>query len=126
MIDGEAIFSDEIVWEPVEQTDPAYHYERIVAALKLAQAKLPRLDAIGGSSAGMIVDNRPMVASLFHGIPAERYGEIREMFLRIRAEFGVPLEVANDGEVTALAGAMSLEGTPCWGSRSGPARPRVT
>ena len=109
VIDGEAIFSDEIVWEPVEQTDPAYHYERIVAALKLAQSKLPRLDAIGGSSAGVIVDNRPMVASLFRGIPAARYGEIREMFLRIRAEFGVPLEVANDGDVTALAGAMSLE-----------------
>ena len=109
VVDGETIFSDEIVWEPVEQTDPAYHYERIVAALKLAQAKLPRLDAIGGSSAGVIVDNRPMVASLFRGIPAERYGEIREMFLRIRAEFGVPLEVANDGDVTALAGAMSLD-----------------
>ena len=108
VVDGEAIFSDEIVWEPVEQIDPAYHYERIVAALKLAQSKLPRLDAIGGSSAGVIVDNRPMVASLFRGIPAERYGEIRDMFLRIRAEFGVPLEVANDGDVTALAGAMSL------------------
>lgn len=109
VVDGKAIFSHEIVWEPVEQTDPAYHYDRIVSALKLAQSKLPRLDAIGGSSAGVIVDNRPMVASLFRGIPAERYGEIREMFLRIRDEFGVPLEVANDGDVTALAGAMSLE-----------------
>jgi len=55
------------------------------------------------------VDNRPMVASLFRGIPADRYGEIRDLFLRIRAEFGVPLEVVNDGDVTALAGAMSLE-----------------
>jgi predicted NBD/HSP70 family sugar kinase len=108
VIDGEAIFSEEIVWEPVEQTDPAYHYARIVAALKLAQARLPRLDAIGGSSAGVIVANRPMVASLFRGIPAARYSEIRNLFLRIRAEFGVPLEVANDGDVTALAGAMSL------------------
>ena len=108
VVDGEAIFSDEIVWEPVEQSDPTYHYERIVSALRLAQSKLPRLDAIGGSSAGVIVDNRPMVASLFRGIPADRYGEIREMFLRIRSEFGVPLEVANDGDVTALAGAMSL------------------
>ena len=70
---------------------------------------MPRLDAIGGSSAGVIVDNRPMVASLFRGIPADRFGEIREMFLRIRDEFGVPLEVANDGDVTALAGAMSLD-----------------
>jgi len=109
VIDGEAVFSEEIVWEPVEQTDPAYHYERIVAALRLAQSKMPRLDAIGGSSAGVYVDNRPMVASLFRGIPPERFDEIRTMFLRIREEFGVPLEVVNDGDVTALAGAMSLE-----------------
>ena len=109
VIDGEPVWSEEIVWEPVEQTDPDYHYQRITAALRLAQSKLPRLDAIGGSSAGVYVDNRPMVASLFRGIPVERYGEIRSMFLRIRDEFGVPLEVINDGDVTALAGAMSLE-----------------
>ena len=109
VIDGQPVWSDEIVWEPVEQTDPTYHYERIVAALRLAQSKLPRLDAIGGSSAGVYVDNRPMVASLFRGIPANRYDEIRSMFLRIRDEFGVPLEVINDGDVTALAGAMSLD-----------------
>ena len=29
VVDGEAIFSEEIVWEPVEQSDPAYHYRRI-------------------------------------------------------------------------------------------------
>ena len=109
VVDGEPIFSDEIVWEPVEQTDPAYHYERITAALKLAQSKMPRLDAIGGSSAGVYVDNQPRVASLFRGIPPERFDAIRTMFLRIRDEFGVPLEVVNDGDVTALAGAMSLE-----------------
>jgi predicted NBD/HSP70 family sugar kinase len=109
VIDGEPIWSDEIVWEPVEQSDPDYHYQRITAALRLAQSRLPRLDAIGGSSAGVFVDNRPMVASLFRGIPAERYDAIRSMFLRIREEFGVPLEVINDGDVTALAGAMSLD-----------------
>jgi predicted NBD/HSP70 family sugar kinase len=109
VVNGEAVFSEEIVWEPVEQTDPAYHYGRITEALRLAQSKLPKLDAIGGSSAGVYVDNRPMVASLFRGIPADRFHEIRTMFLRIRDEFGVPLEIANDGDVTALAGAMSLE-----------------
>jgi predicted NBD/HSP70 family sugar kinase len=109
VIDGAPVWSDEIVWEPVEQTDPDYHYQRITAALRLAQSKLSRLDAIGGSSAGVYVDNRPMVASLFRGIPAERYDAIRTMFLRIRDEFGVPLEVINDGDVTALAGAMSLD-----------------
>jgi predicted NBD/HSP70 family sugar kinase len=68
-----------------------------------------QVDAIGGSSAGVYINNRPMVASLFRGIPPERFDEVRNMFLRIRAELGVPLEIVNDGEVTALAGSMSLE-----------------
>jgi predicted NBD/HSP70 family sugar kinase len=109
VVNGEAIFSEEVVWQPRQNSDPAYHYREIVAALKSAQEKMPRLDAIGGSSAGIYVNNRPMVASLFRGIPADRFGEIRSMFQRIRDEFGVPLEVVNDGDVTALAGSMSLE-----------------
>jgi predicted NBD/HSP70 family sugar kinase len=108
VVDGEAVFSEEIVWEPRKHSDPSYHYDRITAALRLAGSKLPRVDAIGGSAAGIYVNNRPMVASLFRGIPKDRYGEIREMFLRIRREMGVPLEVVNDGEVTALAGSISL------------------
>jgi len=119
VVDGEAIFSEEIVWEPVEQTDPAYHQSKIREALNLARSRMPRLDAIGGSSAGVIVDNRPMVASLFRGIPADRFGEIREMFLRFRDEFGVPLDVANDGDVTALAGAMSLDDNAVLGIAMG-------
>jgi predicted NBD/HSP70 family sugar kinase len=67
------------------------------------------VDAIGGSSAGIYIDNRPMVASLFRNVPMERFGEIKNLFLRIRDEMGVPLEIINDGDVTALAGSMSLE-----------------
>ena len=80
-----------------------------MAALKMAASKMPRVDAIGGSSAGVYINNRPMVASLFRGIPKERFDEVRNMFLRIRDEMGVPLEIVNDGEVTALAGSMALE-----------------
>lgn len=110
VVDGEAIFSDEIVWEPRENSNPAYHYNKILNALKIAASKLPQVDAIGGSSAGVYVNNRPMVASLFRGIPDDRFDEIRTMFARIRDEMGgMPLEVINDGEVTALAGSMSLE-----------------
>jgi predicted NBD/HSP70 family sugar kinase len=119
VIDGEAIFSEEIVWEPVEQADPAYHHDRIVTALRMARSHLPRLDAIGGSSAGVYVDNRPMVASLFRGIPPTRYEEIRSMFARIAREFGVPLVVVNDGDVTALAGGMSLNETAVLGIAMG-------
>lgn len=109
VVDGQAIYSDEIVWEPRKQTDPIYHYNYLVAALRTAASKMPRLDAIGGSSAGVIVDSRPMVASLFRNIPPERFDAVRNLFLRIRDEFGVPLVAVNDGEVTALAGSMSLE-----------------
>jgi predicted NBD/HSP70 family sugar kinase len=109
VVDGEAIFSQEMVWQPRPQSDPQYHYDQIMAALKIAAAKLPRVDAIGGSSAGVYVNNRPMVASLFRGIPKDRFDQVRNMFLRIRDELGAPLEVVNDGEVTALAGSMALE-----------------
>ncbi len=112
---GAAVFSEEIVWEPRGQTDPDYHYQHIVTALRMAAAKLPRLDAIGGSAAGVYVDNQPRVASLFRGVPAERFDQIRTMFARIGAEFGVPLEVVNDGEVTALAGSMSLDANAVLG-----------
>ena len=119
VVDGEAIYSNEIVWEPVSQTDPDYHYRRIKAALHEAAAKMPCVDAIGGSSAGVYVNNQPRVASLYRGILEERFEEIRTMFLRIRDEFGAPLEVVNDGEVTALAGSMSLEDNSILGIAMG-------
>lgn len=109
VVEGEAVYSEEVVWDPVNQSDPNYHYSEVMRALNAAAAKLPRVDAVGGSSAGVYVNNRAMIASLFRSIPKERFGEVREMFLRIREEMGVPLEIVNDGEVTALAGSMSLE-----------------
>lgn len=109
VVDGTVIYSEEVVWEPRKHADPEYHYREIMAALKTAAGKMPRVDAIGGSSAGIYIDNRPMVASLFRGIPRERFDEVKNLFLRIRKEMGVPLEIINDGDVTALAGSMSLE-----------------
>lgn len=108
VVNGEVVFSEEVVWEPRKQSDPAYHYKEIMAAIKAAAAKMPRVDAIGGSSAGVIINSRVMIASLFRGIPKDRFHEVHELFPRIRQELGVPLEVVNDGEVTALAGSMSL------------------
>lgn len=109
VIDGEAVFSHEMEWDPRDETDISYHYEKIMTILKMAAAKLPRIDAIGGSSAGVIINNRPMVASLYRGIPRERFDDARNLFLRIRDELKAPLEIVNDGEVSALAGSMSLE-----------------
>jgi predicted NBD/HSP70 family sugar kinase len=115
VIDGRAVFSTEIEWHPREQTDPAYHRDHIRAALHLAASHLPRVDAIGGSSAGVYLQNRPMVASLFRGIPAARFDEVRSLFLDLQREFGVPLAIVNDGEVAALAGSMSLEADAIMG-----------
>jgi len=109
VVDGNPIYSEEVIWEPRKNTDPEYHYREVMTALKTAASKMPHVDAIGGSSAGIYIDNRPMVASLFRGIPQEKFGEIKNMFMRIREEMGVPLEVINDGDVTALAGSMSIE-----------------
>lgn len=110
VIDGEAVFTEEVVWSPRDATDPDYHYAEINAGLKAAAAHLPRVDAIGGSSAGVYIDNRPRVASLFRGIPRDLFDQkTARLFLDLEAEWGVPLVVVNDGEVTALAGAMMLK-----------------
>ncbi len=109
VIDGQPVYSEEVVWEPRKHADPEYHYREIMTALRTAASKMPRLDAIGGSSAGIYINNRPMVASLFRSVPKEEYHKVRDLFLRIRRELGVPLEIINDGDVTALAGSMSLE-----------------
>jgi predicted NBD/HSP70 family sugar kinase len=108
VVDGKVIYSEEVIWEPRLQSDPEYHYREIRASIQSAAARLPRVDAIGGSSAGIYIGNRPMVASLFRGVPQERYDEVKNLFISLRNEMGVPLEVINDGDVTALAGSMSL------------------
>jgi predicted NBD/HSP70 family sugar kinase len=106
--DGEVIYSDEFPWDPKSQSDPDYHFTRIQEGLGRAALHLPRVDAIGGSSAGVVVDNRFRIASLIRAVPAARLEEARNIFIRLRESWEVPLEVVNDGDVTALAGAMSL------------------
>ncbi|MGC8861319.1 MAG: ROK family protein [Armatimonadota bacterium] len=111
VIDGKPVYTEEVVWDPRNATDPDYHFNEINAALKAAASKMPRVDAIGGSAAGIYINNRPRVASLFRGIPKELFDtRIANLFIDLQKEWGgVPFEVVNDGEVTALAGAMSLD-----------------
>jgi predicted NBD/HSP70 family sugar kinase len=110
VIDGKVVFSDETVWDPYFQADPEYHFAGIMDSLKKAASHLPRVDAIGGSAAGIYLDNRVKVASLFRGVSPEQFEKrVKNMFLEIQKVWGgVPFEVVNDGEVTALAGSMSL------------------
>ena len=109
VIDGKTVYSEEVVWHPKTHADPEYHYQGILSAFRAAAAKLPRVDAIGVSSAGVFLGNAPMVSSLFVKVPRERRAAVRTIYARAAAAIGdVPLVVANDGDVTALAGAMSL------------------
>ena len=109
MIDGEVVFSEEIAWDPYFQKDPTYHKDGILDSLKRAAAHLPRVDAIGGSTAGVIVQNRVRISSLFRGVPkCDFESKVANIFVDIAKEWGVPFEIVNDGEVTALAGSMQL------------------
>jgi predicted NBD/HSP70 family sugar kinase len=110
VIDGEVVFSEEVVWDPYFQKDPQYHFDGVNDTLKRAAAHLPRVDAIGGSAAGVYVNNEVRVASLFRGVPPDLFdSRVRRLFYELKDAWGgIPFEVVNDGEVTALAGSMAL------------------
>ena len=121
VIDGEVVYSEEVVWNPKVTADPTYHYNEILTAMKTAASKMPRVDCIGVSSAGVYVDNKIMVASLFLKVDKQKYGDyVKNMYINVAKEMGdVPLEVANDGDVTALAGSIDLEDTQILGIAMG-------
>ena len=116
VIDGEVVYSEEVVWNPKVTEDPTYHYGEILTAMKTAASKMPTVDAIGVSSAGVYVDNKIMVASLFIKVDKKQHGDyVKNMYINVAKEMSkelgkeIPLEVANDGDVTALAGAIDLQ-----------------
>ncbi len=108
--DGQCVFSEETVWDPYFQADPQYHFDGVMDSLRKAASHLPRVDAIGGSAAGVYVNNRVKVASLFRGVSPELFERrVKDLFIELRrAWMGIPFDVVNDGEVTALAGSMAL------------------
>ena len=110
LVDGKVVFSEEVRWDPYFQSDPQYHYDGIQDTLRRAAKHLPRVDAIGGSAAGVYVNNEVRVASLFRGVSEDDFEKrVRRIFFDLQKEWGgIPFEVVNDGEVTALAGSMSM------------------
>jgi predicted NBD/HSP70 family sugar kinase len=109
LVDGRVVWSEETEWDPYHQPDPDYHWSGIMDSLRRAAAHLPRVDAIGGSAAGVYVDNQVKFSSLFRGVAPELFeSRVKNMFRDIQREWGVPFDVVNDGDVTALMGAMSL------------------
>ena len=112
VVNGETVYSEEVVWFPKVNSNPQYHYDGIVAAFKSAAEHMPRVDAVGISSAGVYIENRTMNASLFLQVPKDEFdAKVKDIYIRaVTDTFGnVPYAVVNDGDVSALAGAMSLE-----------------
>ena len=116
VLNGETISSEEIVWLPKLNEDINYHYDMLYRAMMSGIYKLGGdVDAIGISAAGVIVTNRPMVSSIFIKVPKENFELVKGAYIntvhRIEKELGHPIafEVANDGDVTALAGAIDLK-----------------
>ncbi|MBR2634181.1 MAG: ROK family protein [Clostridia bacterium] len=120
VIDGETVYSEEVVWFPKTESDPDYHYNGILEAFRAAASKMPRVDAIGVSSAGIYIDNKTRNASLFIRVPKEKRYKVEDIYIRAAQEIGpVPLVVANDGDVTAFAGAVDLEDNAVLGIAMG-------
>lgn len=114
--DGKVLSSEEIVWLPKLNEDINYHYGFFYKAMKRAIGKLGGdVDAIGISAAGVIVENKPMVSSIFIKVPKENFELVKGAYIntvrRLEKELGhkIPFEVANDGDVTALAGALDIK-----------------
>ena len=121
VIEGKVVFSDEVPWNPSKQADPQYHFDGVNDSLERAAAHLPRVDAIGGSAAGVYVQNEVRVGSLYRAVPRDLFDRrVRRLFFDLQAKWGgVPFEVVNDGEVTALAGSMALHDNAVLGIAMG-------
>jgi predicted NBD/HSP70 family sugar kinase len=114
--DGEVLDSMETEWD-VTATDPQYHFDAIVAAMKgtIERAKVKGfgdIQAVGGSATGTVgANNEATWCDIFPNVPPDVYKEkVVDIFQRIAKEVAgdVPLKVINDGEVTALAAVQKL------------------
>ena len=116
VVNGEVIYSEEVVWLPKLNEDINYHYDYIYKVMKMAVDKMGgKCDGIGVSTAGVIIANRPMVSSIFIKVPKSDFEKVKNAYIfaceRIAKELNkdIPYVVANDGDVTALAGAIDLK-----------------
>ncbi|HEY2012035.1 MAG TPA: hypothetical protein VGH38_00985 [Bryobacteraceae bacterium] len=119
--EGRVVFSEEVAWNPSAQADPRYHFDGVHDSLRRAAAHLPRVDAIGGSAAGVYVANEVRVGSLYRSVPQPLFdSRIRRLFFDLQTAWGgIPFDVVNDGEVTALAGSMALNDNAVLGIAMG-------
>lgn len=111
-IDGRVVYEKETVWFPKLNSDPNYHLEGILDSIDNALNALGgRVDALGVSTAGIVVDNEVRVSSLFRKVSKKEQAEfVRPIYTNLSKKYGCPVKVANDGDVAALAGAFTEGG----------------
>jgi len=124
VIDGKEVFRAEssdlgLEWDPNSATDVNYMIEKINEGIAAAATFLPRIDAIGISTAGIVVDNEYKLGSLIKDLPSEAIEYIPTIFREVQSKWGVPLVVRNDGDVSALGAAESLGLDTCIGLAGG-------
>ncbi len=109
VIDGEVVSNHETPWQPKVKTDPKYHYEFLKKVIMTEMQALPQTHSLGVSTAGVVIENQFRVASIFINISDEDFSKyIKNIFIDICQELKIPrLQVANDGDVAALTGAMA-------------------
>ena len=109
VVNGETVWAEEIIWLPKLAEDISYHHEHIKAAILKAAEHMPSFDAVGVSTAGVLVANRAMVSHLFLKVPKDTQGDAcKNVYVDVLEELGVPYAVANDGDVAALAASMAM------------------
>lgn len=117
-IEGECVFQSITPWEPSGFTDPMEHYRCLATELDKAEEKLGgRVDSIGGSSAGVWVNNRLKIGSIAKGVVKGKSGHEKKAAMEyfnqcfvdnIARRYHVEPVIINDGNVTALAGYHAL------------------
>ncbi len=121
MVDGRTVYSEEVIWHPKTAADPRYHQREVLCALRTAAAHLPRCGCHRRlhrrHRPGRRVDGVGAAGCRPAGAPT---GGTYPSTAEPRPPWGnVPLAVANDGDVTALAGYMSLGTGPVMGIAMG-------
>ena len=108
--DGEVLFTEEVAWDPGSWSDPSRHLTEIKDSVARAARHLPRVDAIGGSTAGVLFGEDVRRSSIFLGVPERDFETgVRPIFGLLRSGYpNAAFAVANDGAVTALSGAQAL------------------
>lgn len=108
VVDGKPIYFEEIAWEPGKQSSLSYHESAIFDALQTAARRMDHVDAIGVSTAGVVVNNGPAISNLFLKLSDEDRPRAHGIYRRAAEDLGCAIAVANDGDVAALSGAASL------------------